>query len=121
MMTSDLLSQDEIDALLNGVDSGAIETEEPPHDPTVARTYDFASQDRIVRGRRPWVPAVLKYNTVPARTLFEVCNLNNPQDRALLQTRAYRQKVAEAVVQGILGYYGPVAGGNLRLTRTRAK
>ena len=29
-MTSDLLSQDEIDALLNGVDSGAIETEEPP-------------------------------------------------------------------------------------------
>ena len=53
MMTSDLLSQDEIDALLNGVDSGAIETEEPPHDPTVARTYDFASQDRIVRGRLP--------------------------------------------------------------------
>ena len=53
MMTSDLLSQDEIDALLNGVDSGAIETEEPPHDTTVARTYDFASQDRIVRGRLP--------------------------------------------------------------------
>ena len=53
MMTSDLLSQDEIDALLNGVDSGAIETEEPPHDPTVVRTYDFASQDRIVRGRLP--------------------------------------------------------------------
>ena len=52
-MTSDLLSQDEIDALLNGVDTGAIETEEPPHDPTVARTYDFASQDRIVRGRLP--------------------------------------------------------------------
>ena len=53
MMTSDLLSQDEIDALLNGVDTGAIETEEPPHDPGVARTYDFASQDRIVRGRLP--------------------------------------------------------------------
>ena len=53
MMTSDLLSQDEIDAQLNGVDSGAIETEEPPQDPTVARTYDFASQDRIVRGRLP--------------------------------------------------------------------
>lgn len=52
-MTSDLLSQDEIDALLNGVDTGAIETEEPPHDPAVARTYDFASQDRIVRGRLP--------------------------------------------------------------------
>jgi flagellar motor switch protein FliM len=53
MMTSDLLSQDEIDALLNGVDSGAIETDEAPVDPTIARTYDFASQDRIVRGRLP--------------------------------------------------------------------
>ncbi len=52
-MMSDLLSQDEIDALLNGVDSGVIETEEPPVDPTVARSYDFASQDRIVRGRLP--------------------------------------------------------------------
>ena len=52
-MNSDLLSQDEIDALLNGVDTGAIETEEPPVDPTIARTYDFASQDRIVRGRLP--------------------------------------------------------------------
>lgn len=64
-------------------------------------------RDRIVRGRRPWVPAVLKYNTVPARTLFEVCNLNNPQDRALLQTRAYRQKIAEAVVAALSAYYGP--------------
>jgi flagellar motor switch protein FliM len=52
-MMSDLLSQDEIDALLHGVDSGAIETEDAPLDPTVARTYDFASQDRIVRGRLP--------------------------------------------------------------------
>lgn len=52
-MMSDLLSQDEIDALLHGVDSGAIETEEAPAEPGVARTYDFASQDRIVRGRLP--------------------------------------------------------------------
>ena len=29
-MMSDLLSQDEIDALLHGVDSGAVETEPPP-------------------------------------------------------------------------------------------
>jgi flagellar motor switch protein FliM len=52
-MMSDLLSQDEIDALLHGVDAGVIETEEPPPEPGVARTYDFASQDRIVRGRLP--------------------------------------------------------------------
>ena len=51
-MMSDLLSQDEIDALLHGVDSGAIETDEPTV-PGTASVYDFASQDRIVRGRLP--------------------------------------------------------------------
>lgn len=52
MMGADLLSQDEIDALLHGVDSGAVPTEAPPA-PGEARQYDFASQDRIVRGKLP--------------------------------------------------------------------
>lgn len=52
MSTHDLLSQDEIDALLHGVDSGAVDTQPPPA-PGEARPYDFASQDRIVRGRLP--------------------------------------------------------------------
>jgi len=51
-MSADLLSQDEIDALLHGVDSGAVGTE-PPLEPGEARAYDFASQDRIVRGKLP--------------------------------------------------------------------
>ena len=51
-MSADLLSQDEIDALLHGVDAGAIEVE-PPAAPGEARAYDFASQDKIVRGRLP--------------------------------------------------------------------
>lgn len=51
-MSVDLLSQDEIDALLHGVDSGAVETEPPPA-PGEARSYDFASQERIVRGGLP--------------------------------------------------------------------
>jgi len=48
----DLLSQDEIDALLHGVDEGQIETE-PDFVPGEARPYDLTSQDRIVRGRMP--------------------------------------------------------------------
>ncbi|MCK7595144.1 flagellar motor switch protein FliM [Pseudomarimonas salicorniae] len=52
-MGADLLSQDEIDALLHGVDSGAVDTEPEPVDPTEVRTYDLASQERIVRGRMP--------------------------------------------------------------------
>lgn len=48
----DLLSQDEIDALLHGVDDGDIETE-ADDDPGSVRQYDLTSQDRIVRGRMP--------------------------------------------------------------------
>ena len=51
-MTTDLLSQDEIDALLHGVDSGAVDVEPPPA-PGEARSYDFSSQERIIRGRLP--------------------------------------------------------------------
>ncbi|MFC7300878.1 flagellar motor switch protein FliM [Cognatiluteimonas weifangensis] len=51
-MSADLLSQDEIDALLHGVDSGAVPTEAPPA-PGEARSFDFATQDRIVRGKLP--------------------------------------------------------------------
>ena len=53
MAGNDLLSQDEIDALLHGVDSGDIEVETDVHADDVARPYDFATQDRIVRGRLP--------------------------------------------------------------------
>ena len=48
----DLLSQDEIDALLHGVDDGDIETEDN-FEPGDVKGYDLTSQDRIVRGRMP--------------------------------------------------------------------
>jgi len=54
---SDLLSQDEIDALLHGVDSGAVETDAAP-EPGMARSFDFATQDRIVRGKMPTLEMV---------------------------------------------------------------
>lgn len=51
---NDLLSQDEIDALLHGVNGGDVETETDEEIPEgEVRGYDFASQDRIVRGRMP--------------------------------------------------------------------
>lgn len=59
MSVSDLLSQDEIDALLHGVSSGDVDTE-PTDDGGVegVRGYDFTSQDRIVRGRMPTLEMV---------------------------------------------------------------
>ena len=62
-------------------------------------------RDRIFRGRRAWVPAVLRYNAVPAKVLLEICNLANDEDRRLLQTRTFREEIAAAVVDGILAYF----------------
>lgn len=58
MTASDILSQDEIDALLNGVDSGAVDTSAGNDPPGSTRRYDFTSQDRIVRGRLPTLEMV---------------------------------------------------------------
>jgi flagellar motor switch protein FliM len=52
MSGNDVLSQDEIDALLHGVDSGSVKTEDEP-EKGEARMYDFTNQVRIVRGRMP--------------------------------------------------------------------
>lgn len=54
---SDLLTQDEIDALLHGVDE--VEEEEIlGGEQTGAVVFDFSSQDRIVRGRMPTLELV---------------------------------------------------------------
>jgi flagellar motor switch protein FliM len=49
---SDVMEQAEIDALLNGVSTGEVDTA-PAADPGVAQPYDFSTQTRIVRGRMP--------------------------------------------------------------------
>lgn len=53
----DLLSQDEIDALLHGVDEGSVDTGSDIEDGS-AQSYDLTSQDRIVRGRMPTLEMV---------------------------------------------------------------
>ncbi|MBT3060601.1 MAG: flagellar motor switch protein FliM, partial [Candidatus Thiodiazotropha sp. (ex Lucina pensylvanica)] len=53
MSANDLLSQEEIDALLHGVDNGDVATETDVVESGGVNAYDFTSQDRIVRGRLP--------------------------------------------------------------------
>ncbi len=53
-MGNDVLSQDEINALLDGVKSGEVDINARiPAPPGEATSFDFAQQDRIVRGRLP--------------------------------------------------------------------
>jgi flagellar motor switch protein FliM len=53
-MSGEILEQEEIDALVNGVATGMVDTGPRPQDaPGVAKDYDFSTQTRIVRGRMP--------------------------------------------------------------------
>ncbi len=51
---TNILSQEEVDALLRGISGGEIETQvEEYHEPGEIMPYDLTSQDRIIRGRMP--------------------------------------------------------------------
>ncbi len=53
---SEILSQDEVDSLLDGLDSGEVETEAEVEAPEAVEgiiAYDFTSQDKVVRARMP--------------------------------------------------------------------
>ncbi|MDP3084262.1 MAG: flagellar motor switch protein FliM, partial [Rubrivivax sp.] len=52
-MNQQILSQDEVDALLQGITGESQKLEEEEHSTEAVRDYDLASQERIVRGRMP--------------------------------------------------------------------
>lgn len=79
-------------------------------------------RDNVVRDGREWVPAVIRYNKVPTRLLLEVCNLGNEDDRKLIKTAKYRQKVADAIAAGIEEHFaGSSDPPSESLTRTAAR
>jgi N-acetylmuramoyl-L-alanine amidase len=55
----------------------------------------------VLRGGSRWVPAVLRYSLVPTAVLIEICNLNNDQDRHLLLTWQFRERLAHAIAAGL--------------------
>ncbi len=62
-------------------------------------------RDRVLRGRRGWVPAVLRYTAAGNAVLLEVCNLGNPEDRELIMQTEWRESFARAVVEGLAAAY----------------
>ena len=57
-MVKDVLSQDEVDALLQGLSGDEPPAEQEPADTGGIRPYDLSSQDRIVRGRMPTLEVI---------------------------------------------------------------
>lgn len=79
----DLLSQDEIDALLHGGDGGndGAEDEVESADPDGVQLYDLASNDRVVRGRMPTLDMINERFARQARSsVFNL--LRKPSDVA---------------------------------------
>ncbi len=68
---SQVLSQNEVDALLRGVSEGAIETEaEAPEEVSGVVPYDLTSQDKIIRGRLPTLDIINQMFSRLFRTSF---------------------------------------------------
>jgi flagellar motor switch protein FliM len=90
---SDLLSQDEINALLQGVDDGEIETEiDGSLDKVSAKNYDFSSQERIVRRRIPTLEMINERFSKSLRTsLFKFLHRSPEVFMSGIQIRKFTQ------------------------------
>jgi N-acetylmuramoyl-L-alanine amidase len=58
-------------------------------------------RDRVLRGRRSWVPAVLRYTAAQNAVLVECGNLANSDDRELVLQWEWRERFARGVVEGL--------------------
>lgn len=61
---------------------------------------------RILRGKRSWVPAVLRYSLAQNAILIETCNMANEEDRKNLLNHEWREAFAQAIVEGIANNFG---------------
>ncbi|MBW2638210.1 MAG: flagellar motor switch protein FliM, partial [Deltaproteobacteria bacterium] len=81
---SQILSQEEVDALLNGVAEGEIETKQPSKeqdDSSSVQAYDLTGQERIVKGRMPALEMVAegfakKFRTTLSAVLKKIVGVN---------------------------------------------
>lgn len=78
-------------------------------------------REHVVREKKEWVPAVIRYNKVPTRVLVEVCNLGNEKDRERLATQLWRGRVAGALAEGIVQHFRRATGGTEATTVTAAR
>ena len=69
MTDKDVLTQEEIDALLTGVDDGDVDSESGGEAGDVGE-YDLTNQDRVVRGRLPTVELVSSVTVVRPKIIL---------------------------------------------------
>jgi len=66
-------------------------------------------RDKVIRGKSRWVPAVLRGNAIPDKVLVEMVNLSNARDAELLGAARDRDRMARAILNGVLRHFGEPA------------
>jgi N-acetylmuramoyl-L-alanine amidase len=64
-------------------------------------------RDRVLRGRKSWVPAVLRFSLAQHAVLLECCNMANQEDREKLLDQEWRERFARTVVEGMAAAFSP--------------
>lgn len=96
-MSKEFLSQDEVDALLNGVSGG--DAELPAEPGSGARSYDLAKQERIVRGAMPAMELINERFALNLRTgLFNFMRKHPEISVAPVKTQKYSDFIRKLTV-----------------------
>ena len=100
MSIDDLLSQDEIDALLHGVSNDEIETQDHAASYEGEVTlYDFANQERVIRGRMPSLEMVNeRYARHFRNSLFKLLRRGTEVTVSSVQMLKYSEYVYSLVI-----------------------
>ncbi|MBN1879260.1 N-acetylmuramoyl-L-alanine amidase [bacterium] len=59
----------------------------------------------VIRNRRSWVPALLRYCKIPTRVLIELANLQNPGDVQRMMDPEYRESLAVMYVNALKSHF----------------
>lgn len=122
-MTAEILEQDEIDALLNGVDTGAVATEPATAgDAAEVRGYDFTTQTRIVRGRMPTLEMINERLARSLRlSLFSMLRRSPEVFVAGVDTPKYAEYIATLSVPTSLNLirFQPLSGTGMMIFEAR--
>jgi flagellar motor switch protein FliM len=98
-MAQDFLSQEEVDALLKGVTGELDEPEQSTDDGTGIRTYNLATQERIVRGRMPTLELIHeRYARYLRIGLFNYMHRNAEVSVGPIRVQKYSEFVRNLVV-----------------------
>jgi N-acetylmuramoyl-L-alanine amidase len=85
--------------------SFAVELERLCDDMNIKMHSNQPTRKFVIRKRKTWVPALLRYCRIPTRVLIELANLQNSEDINRIKQPAFRDKLARMYVEALKNHY----------------